>query len=178
MLAVPIFWPSRSRRRRSCTIVQHASPMDTTLTMWRNPDRLAGPAPESSMELPENGHRCALMATDRHASERKLVCFADKVIRLRRLRIGPELAPLAVDRKEHFQTMSYDVFGDFQDWGRVLDQVQKMRGDGALDEHQQHWSASPVTHSIGNSAGGSSGHCRTQTGVRRGDSGLGSNHDG
>lgn len=33
--------------------------------------------------------------------------------------------------------MSYDVFGDLQDWGRVLDQVQKMRADGALDEHQQ-----------------------------------------
>jgi hypothetical protein len=33
--------------------------------------------------------------------------------------------------------MSYDMFGDLQDWGRVLDQVQKMRADGALDEHQQ-----------------------------------------
>ena len=33
--------------------------------------------------------------------------------------------------------MSYDVFGDLQEWGRVLDQVQKMRADGALDDHQQ-----------------------------------------
>ncbi len=33
--------------------------------------------------------------------------------------------------------MSYDVFGDLQEWGRVLDQVQKMRADGAFDDHQQ-----------------------------------------
>ncbi len=33
--------------------------------------------------------------------------------------------------------MSYDVFDDLQEWGQVLDQVQKMRADGALDDHQQ-----------------------------------------
>jgi len=33
--------------------------------------------------------------------------------------------------------MSYDVFGDLQEWGRVLDQVHMMREDGALDNHQQ-----------------------------------------
>lgn len=33
--------------------------------------------------------------------------------------------------------MSYDVFGDLQEWGRVLDQVQEMRKDGTADNHQQ-----------------------------------------
>lgn len=33
--------------------------------------------------------------------------------------------------------MNYDVFGDLQEWGRVLEQVEKMREDGVLDNHQQ-----------------------------------------
>ena len=33
--------------------------------------------------------------------------------------------------------MSYDVFGDLQEWGRVLDQVQRMRQDEVLDNHQR-----------------------------------------
>jgi hypothetical protein len=33
--------------------------------------------------------------------------------------------------------MSYDVFGDLQEWGRVLVQVQQIREDGTLDDHQQ-----------------------------------------
>lgn len=32
--------------------------------------------------------------------------------------------------------MSYDMFGDLREWGRVLDQVQQLREDGALDNHQ------------------------------------------
>jgi hypothetical protein len=39
--------------------------------------------------------------------------------------------------KEHSQTMSYDVFGDLQEWGRVLEQLQKIREEGTLDNHQQ-----------------------------------------
>ncbi len=33
--------------------------------------------------------------------------------------------------------MDYDVFGDLQQWGRVLDQIKQMRADGAFDNHQQ-----------------------------------------
>jgi hypothetical protein len=32
--------------------------------------------------------------------------------------------------------MNYDVFGDLQDWGRVLDQIGEMRVDGTLEDHQ------------------------------------------
>jgi hypothetical protein len=51
--------------------VQRALPIGTTLTMRCTPDRLAGPDPESPMVLPENGHRCALMGTDRHMTSEK-----------------------------------------------------------------------------------------------------------
>ncbi|HWQ54483.1 MAG TPA: hypothetical protein VN442_12435 [Bryobacteraceae bacterium] len=33
--------------------------------------------------------------------------------------------------------MSYDLFNNLQEWGCVLDQVQKIREDGALDSHQE-----------------------------------------
>ncbi len=33
--------------------------------------------------------------------------------------------------------MNSDVFGNLQEWGRVLDQLQQMREDGTLDNHQQ-----------------------------------------
>jgi hypothetical protein len=39
--------------------------------------------------------------------------------------------------KEHAQTMSYDVFGDSQEWGLVLDHVQRLREEWTLDDHQQ-----------------------------------------
>ncbi len=32
--------------------------------------------------------------------------------------------------------MNYDMFGDLQDWGRVLEQIGKMSEDGKLDDHQ------------------------------------------
>ncbi len=32
--------------------------------------------------------------------------------------------------------MSYDVFGDLREWGRVLDQVRRMREDGTSGQHQ------------------------------------------
>ncbi len=32
--------------------------------------------------------------------------------------------------------MNCDVFGDLQDWGRVLDRIGKLREDGTLDDHQ------------------------------------------
>lgn len=32
--------------------------------------------------------------------------------------------------------MIYDIFGDLQEWGRVLDQVRRTREDGTLDRHQ------------------------------------------
>jgi hypothetical protein len=31
--------------------------------------------------------------------------------------------------------MTYDVFGDLRDWGRVIEQVRRMRDDGSLDDH-------------------------------------------
>ncbi|MGE5644628.1 MAG: hypothetical protein ACM336_02430 [Acidobacteriota bacterium] len=32
--------------------------------------------------------------------------------------------------------MSHYLFGDLQEWGRVLDQVRRLRQDGTLDQHQ------------------------------------------
>jgi nucleotide-binding universal stress UspA family protein len=31
--------------------------------------------------------------------------------------------------------MTHDVFGDLRDWGRVIEQVRRMRDDGSLDDH-------------------------------------------
>jgi len=52
-------------------IVRHAVATGTTLPMRSTLDRPAEPDPESPMVLPENGHRCALMGTDRHMASEK-----------------------------------------------------------------------------------------------------------
>jgi hypothetical protein len=49
-------------------IVQRAVPAGTALPTRCNADRPVEPNSESRMELPENGHRCALMGTHRHAA--------------------------------------------------------------------------------------------------------------
>lgn len=38
--------------------------------------------------------------------------------------------------RERSELKSYDIFGDLQDWGRVLGQIESMRRDGTLDKHQ------------------------------------------
>lgn len=51
--------------------VQYAGPIHRTLQMACDLDGRAEPKLTPAMELPENGHRCALLGTDRHGASEK-----------------------------------------------------------------------------------------------------------